>query len=67
MRGEPHEFAGNEYHCKICGSQYHCSKCDRGSSMLGHYMQDEQGGFFSCHEPERAERLRLKWMEDWKK
>lgn len=67
MRGEPHDFAGNEYHCSVCGSQYHCAKCNRGSSMLGHSMQDDAGLFFSCEEPERAEKLKQKWMESWKK
>lgn len=64
MRGEPHEFAGNEYHCTTCGSAYHCGGCNTGSGSQGHTMKDDDGFFFSCQEPERAEKVRLKWVED---
>ena len=60
MRGEPHTWKGNSYHCETCGSSYHCGACNSGSGMMGHSMQDDEGHFFSCQDEERAKQWREK-------
>jgi hypothetical protein len=43
-----------------------CPACGKVVGMAGHTMRDDDGVFFQCQDPERAERVRVKWMEAWK-
>lgn len=62
-----HEFnttdSHDHYHCGTCGASYHCAKCEEGTGMYGHYTTDDDGGFFSCEDPERMKRMMKKWTE----
>ena len=52
-----HDFdADTDGCCRVCGAKYHCARCNGASSMMGHYVTDDRGGFFRCEEPERWER-----------
>lgn len=60
-----HEFEIDErgYGCKHCCSRYHCAACDDGAGMYGHYVTDDEGGFFHCQDPERNKRRVMKLLK----
>ena len=59
MKIGPHEFIQEKqsYGCDLCGCRYYCSACKDGSGMMGHSMQDDDGLFFACKEPDRAKAM----------
>ena len=53
-----HKWKGNGYHCGTCWASYHCPQCSDKAGGQGHYLEDNDGPFFSCQERERAEAWR---------
>jgi hypothetical protein len=60
MKVGPHPWKGKGYHCETCFASMHCAACSDASGSQGHSMQDEDGFFFSCQEPDRADAWRQK-------
>lgn len=58
-----HRWKGDGYACEKCWASMHCPQCSDACGGQGHYVIDDDGGYFGCQEPERRERQ----LSDWRR